>query len=144
MLCYLFMRNLWKNGQKEKNMLTMEYENLLQVATIYSLCFLTQRYHSIRTQHGSLNPSANNVSQPQLDASDKQHVLGNLTGDKVPNSQLRVQIPKEVPRVCRALNPSTSTNTTIHKLLMSLSPQQIADSSCGHWSPSIWPLMGRI
>lgn len=33
---------------------------------------------------------------------------------------------------------------TIHKLLMSLSPWQIADSSCMHWSPSIWPLMGWI
>lgn len=90
------------------------------------------------------NPRANNASQLQLAASDKQHVVGIRTGDEVPNSQLRVQIPKEVPLMCRALNPSTSTNMTIHKLLMSLNPWQIVDDSYIHRSWSIWPLMGWI
>lgn len=83
------------------------------------------------------NPRANKASWLQLAAPDRQHAVGIRTGDEVPNSQLKVQIPEEVPLMCWALNPSTSTNMTIHKLLMSLNPQQIAADSYIHGSSSI-------
>lgn len=63
-------------------MLNAELENVLEADTIQSSCFLAQRCCSIGTQHRSLNPRANNASQLQLDASDKQHVVGILVGDK--------------------------------------------------------------
>lgn len=91
-----------------------------------------------------LNPRADNASQLQLDVSIKQHVVGNLTGDKVLTVSLRVQIPWGAPERAEHLTQPTSTNMTIHKLLMSLNPWQIADSSYIHWNPSIWPLMGWI
>lgn len=83
------------------------------------------------------NPRANKASQLQLAAPDRQHAVGIRTGDEVPNSQLKVQIPEELPLMCWALNPSTSTNMTIHKLLMSLNPWQIADDSYIHGSSRI-------
>lgn len=75
-----------------------------------------------------------------------QHVLCREASQRIRflTVNLRVPVPKEVPLVCWALNPSTRTNMTVHKLLMSLNPQQFVDRFCLPWSPSIWPLMGWI